>query len=262
MHPKSNPNCETVWTAKENLEKWQKISFAVLYSTTGLGALLCNLLVIVSLYKTKQLNNTFNVLILCHSIADSCLAVIGQTHIAVTLTNPTPSCTFEIITQFLSYFFPHVSALLISAMAVGRMIYIKYSKNIIYRLNRVKLCFILFCCIFLAFSTGMSYTLATIYGVYHQVNITILTADMIVSLIGLLSYLCLYRKVISHVKNSSKIVRCRSAMHQQKYKQIYSDAVSMTKTINQIIIVLCISYFPYVTIGLVYSSQPHICNKQ
>ena len=147
-------------------------------------------------------------------------------------------------------------------MAVGRMIYIKYSKNIIYRLNRVKLCFILFCCIFLAFSTGMCYTLATIYGVYHQVNITILTADMIVSLIGLLSYLCLYRKVISHVKNSSKIVRCKSAMHQQKYKQIYSDAVSMTKTINQIIIVLCISYFPYITIGLVYSSQPHICNKR
>ena len=260
MHPQLHDACITALTPIQNLEKWQRISFAVLISITASGTILLNTLVIFSLFKTKQLNNTFNALILSLSVSECCMAVTGRTLIVVSLSRPALTCTFEMIAQFLCFFFTHVSGLLIMATAVGRTVYMKYSKNIVCHLSKVKLCIILSCCLITAFLIGMSYTLATIHGNFHQVKIIILTFDLMVILTGLLSYLCLYRKVDNHVKKSSNIGRAKSVSRHTKHKKIYSEAVSMTRIINRLIFMLCISYIPYISLALVFSSRPHICN--
>ena len=260
MHPQLHDACITALTPIQNLEKWQRISFAVLISITASGTLLLNTLVILSLFKTKQLNNTFNALILSLSVSECCMAVIGQTLIVVSLSRPGLTCTFEIIAQFLCFFLTHVSGLLIMTTAVGRTVYMKYSKNIVYPLSKVKLCIILSCCLITAFLIGMSYTLATIHGNFRTVNIIILTLDFMFLLTSLLSYLCLYKKVVNHVRNSCSISRTESVSRQTKHKKMYSEAVSMTRIINRLIFMLRMSYIPYISVSLAYTSRPNICD--
>ena len=260
MHPQLHDACITALTPIHNLEKSQRISFAVLVSITASGTLVLNTLVILSLFKTKQLNNTFNTLILSLSVSECCMAMIGQTLIVLSLSRPALTCTFEMIAQFLCFFFTHVSGLLIMTTAVGRTVYVKYSKNIVCHLSKVKLCITLLFCLLTPFLIGVSYTLSTIYGNFHQVNIIILTFDFMFVLMSLLSYLCLYRKIDNHVKNSSNNGRPKSVSRHTKHKKIYSEAVSMTRIINRLIFMLCTSYIPYISVGLVFSSRPHICN--
>ena len=259
MHPQLHDACITVFTPIQNLEKWQRISFAMLNSTTAIGILLLNTSVILSLFKTKQLDNPFDALILSVSVSECRMAVTGQTLIVVSLSRPTLTCTFQMITQFLSIFFPHLSGLLIITIAVCRALYITYSKNIACHLSKEYLSIILFFCLLTAFLIGITYTLSTIHGNFHQVNIIILTLDLMLILIGLLSYLCLYRKVVNHVKKSSNTGRAKSVCRHSKHKKIYSEAVSMTRIINRLIFMLCMSYIPYISVGLVFSSRPHLC---
>ena len=259
MHPQLHDACITALTPIQHLEKWQRISFAVLISITASGTLLLNTLVILSLFKTKQLNNTFNALILSLSVSECCMGVIGQTLTVVSLSRPALTCTFEMMAQFLCFFFTHVSGLLIMTTAVGRTVYMKYSKNIVCPLSKVNLCIILSCCLITAFLIGMSYTLATIHGNFHKVNIIILTLDFMFLLTSLLSYICLYKKIVNHVGNSSSISRTESVSRHTKHKT-YSEAVSMTRIINRLIFMLCMSYIPYISVSLAFTSRPHICN--
>ena len=90
-------------------------------------------------------------------------------------------------------------------------------------------------------------------------NIITLTLDLRFLLTALVSYLCLKRKVVNHVKNSSNINRCKVVLRHEKDEIIHSDAVSMTRILNRLIIVICLSYIPYISIGLVFSSQPMTC---
>ena len=159
------------------------------------------------------------------------------------------------ITQFLSVFPPHLSGLLIITTAVGRTLYITYSKNIACDLSQKKsVHYLIFLLAFIAFLIGITHTLSTIHSNFHQVNIIILTLDLMLILIGLLSYLCLYRKVVNYVKKSSNIGRAKSVSRNSEHKKIYSEAVSMTRIINRLIFVLCMSYIPYISFGLVFSS--------
>ena len=106
----------------------------------------------------------------------------------------------------------------------------------------------------------MSYTLATIHGNFHIVNIIIPTLDFMFLLMSLLSYLCLYKKVVNHVRNSSSISRTKSVSRHTKQKKMYSEAVSMTRIINRLIFMLCMSYIPYISVSLAFTSRPHICD--
>ena len=257
---KMSATCVTILTPVFTLKKWQMMLYTASTSATCIAAMVLNAFLILSMYKTKQLINNFNILLLCHSIAECCYAGNRQALTIVQWLSSEPSCRNELIMQFFALFLPHTSGLLIVATAVCRMVHIKFSNNVVYHLSKFKLCIILFCCLFIAFLIGMSYTLATVNDIYHQVNIILLTADFVFLLMGLLSYLYLYGKVFSHVKNSSTINRCKSAAHQEKNGKVHHEAVSMTKVINQLIIVLFISYIPYIFIGLIFSSQPHTCN--
>ena len=212
----------------------------------------------MSLFKTKQLDNTLNVLILCLSISDWLVIGPGEVLDMMLILKPDASCTVRIMAQFYSFFSGHTSGLLTVAIGVHRLVYMHGSHTISPNICKVKLCIYCFGSVTVALAIAAAYTMASIYGYYHIVNIAISSLDLLPFNICFLSYLYLYRRVVRHVKNNHNL-RCTSDLGQQRRTRMHS--VSMTHIINRIIITLYICYTPHIIISLVLSLRPTICTQ-
>ena len=183
----------------------------------------------------------------------------GELLDTILLLTSDASCTLSIVTQFFCYFFGHISALFIFVIGISRMFYIHNSYRISRNIYKIRIFLYCFGSIFLALLIATVYTIASIFGFYHLVNMIFLPVDFFFFILCLISCLCLYRRVLRHIKNSDK-VRCNNNQGQKK-QRMHSDLRSMTRMINRIIISLHICYVPYIIVGWVHSLKPDICNE-
>ena len=101
-----DPSCVTTWTPLYSLEKWQIVSFTVLTCATCIATFILNATLILSLYKTKQLSNAFNILIIFHGVVECCYAGNRQILTALQWLMIDRGCKVELIIQFFAFFFP------------------------------------------------------------------------------------------------------------------------------------------------------------
>ena len=180
----------------------------------------------MSLFKTKQLDNTLNVLILCLSISDWLVIGPGEMLDMMLILKPDKSCTVRIIAQFYGFFSGHTSGLLTVAIGVHRVVYMHGSHTISPNICKVKLCIYCFGSVTVALAIAAVYTMASIYGYYRIVNIAISSLDLLPFNICFLSYLYLYRRVVKHVKNNHTL-RCTSDLGQQRRRRMHSVSIAV-----------------------------------
>ena len=256
--------CVTFWSNRVHLERWQNLFSAVLNCIIGIVGLLLNTAVVLSLFKTKQLDSLVKVLILCLSLSDLCF--IGTTGIldTVIFLKPDADCILEITAEFFSALFSHSSALLTIAIGIHRMAYTQGSYKIGHNIDKIKLCIYCLVSTLLALSIATLYMIGSIYGFYYLAHVVVLSIDLVLLILLIVLYMCLYRNVVRHVTNSD-IVRRGDVLDQQRLGQrlraVPSNAVSMTRIINRIIMVAHTCYTPYIIIGLVQSLRQSICSQ-
>ena len=256
--------CVTFWSNRVHLERWQNVLSAVLNCIIGIVGLLLNTAVILSLFKTKQLESSLKVLILCLCLSDLCF--LGTTGILDTIVflKPDADCILEITAEFFKALFGHSSASLTIAIGIHRFAYTQGSYIIGHNIDKIKLCIYCLVSTLFALSTAAFYMIASIYEFYHLAHVVVLSIDLVLLILILVSYMCLYRNVVRHVKNSDNLRRADGIDQQgpgQRGRAVSSDAVSMTRIINRIIIVAHSCYTPYVIIGLVQSLRPNISSQ-
>ena len=106
--------------------------------------------------------------------------------------------------------------------------------------------------------------IASIYEFYHLAHAVMLSMELLLLILILALFMCIYRNVVRHVKNSDNLRGADGIDQQgpgQRGRAVSSDAVSMTRIINRIIIVAHSCYTPYIIIGLVQTLRPNICSQ-
>ena len=237
-----------------HLELWQRQVIVGLNSVLSVVTLITNIVVIVSIVKTKQLNNSSNIFICFLSISDCCLACITQTLVSVTFSKQEFGCSFEIATQFATFFFGHLSGYCILAIAVDRMIHMKYLMKYSQILTRKRIYRICFTNISMALAVGIFYTMATIYDVYDVVNTIILIFDLTLVMLIFSAYLITYRKIHRHIKNTENLRIRENATSKEKRsddRPVYVTA--MIKVIAKVLAAVWIAYIPYIIASLLWS---------
>ena len=245
--------CENCWSDKVYLEFSQCQVIAGLNSTLSIVTLTSNIVVIVSIVKTKQLNNASNVFICCLSISDCCLACIAQTLISFTFLRQEFSCSLEMVTQFSTSFFGHLSGYCIVAIAVDRMIHMKYLTRYAQIVTRERIYMICLANIVMSLVVGVSYTLTTIYDVYDAVNTIILIFDSTLVILTFSAYLVTFRKIHRHIKNKENLRMRKNRRSKKKRSDRPVYATTMMKVIAKIRAAVWIAYTPYITVSLVWS---------
>ena len=256
--------CVTFWSNGVHLERWQVVFSAALNCIIGIIGLLLNTAVIMSLFKTKQLESSLKVLILCLSLSDLCF--LGTTGILDTVVSlkPDADCILEITAGFFKVLFGHSSVSLTIAIGIHRFAYTQSSYKIGHNIDKIKLCIYCLVSTLFALSIAVLYMIASIYEFYHLAHVVVLSIDLVLLIMFLVLYMCLYRNVARHVKNSDNLRRADGINQQrpgQRGRAVPSDTVSMTRIINRIIIVVYSCYTPYVIIGLLQSLRPNTCSQ-
>ena len=251
--------CETCFSAKAYLEPWQSKTIVELNTAIIVTTLITNIAVIISIVKTKQLNNASNLIICLLSISDCTIACVAQPFISITFLKQQFTCSFEIATQFFTSSFGHLSGCCIVAIAVDRMMHMRYLNTYAQILTRKRIFLICLGCILMAFMVGLSYTFASINAVYEIVNTIILVLDCFLIMLISLAYLNVYRKINRHVKNTENIRTMNRTINSKGNGRKKTEYVmSMVKVIARILISVWIAYFPYTITSLLWDYRTSV----
>ena len=244
--------CNNVFSAKALLSQYQVIVVISLNVIIMLLVCAANMMVIVSLIATKQLESKINRMFLALSICDICVAVIVQPSVALlfVIKRDHILCDAELTIQALSLFFPRCSAFFIVAIGVERLLSVK-STNVPRRSSQIsyKRPYLLMTLGFLAsLALAACVTFSSIYGFFYVAQFIILIIDFFALVTVYSAYIEMYRSVMNHVKDTA-ILRKNNTGNSTAY------AAEMVKAIMIIIFFLFLSYIPYISGGVV------ICHK-
>ncbi len=226
-----------------------------------------NLIMIYSLFKTRQLGSIVNRFFLCLCVSDCCIAIIVQSLVAIlfTLYRDQHACYLEMSTQFLTFLFGHFSGFTIVAIGIDRYVHMKYLQRYDSIITKRRAVIAVLCCGFSAIIMGSAYTLSTVYGIFQWVNMAILLADFVAIIIICAAYIQAYNKVRDHL-NRTKGLRSASPYKQAsssntKKTSAPSYAIAMIITIMLILGAVFVCYVPYVCVGMMRFYRVQIKGK-
>ena len=248
--------CDNAFTGRLVLEGYQSTIIAVINVLMMPCTLIANVVVIVGLYRTRQLGSTVNNLFLCLSITDSCIAVFVQSLVGVLFTSyrQEPNCGLELTTQFLTFLFGHASGFNIVAVGIDRYVHMKYLQKYDTIMTKTRAKIMIGCSFAAAIIMGSAYTLSTIYDVFQWVNMAILLADLSAVVIIYVAYIEAYSKVKKHIRSTRGLRRGA--------KNAPSYAIAMITTILLILGAVFICYVPYVIAGMVGFYQVQVKKRE
>ena len=130
--------CVTAYTYSHFLQPSYKIVILSFYIPIALATVISNLILIISLIRTKQLHNTSSYLIITMSASD-CLTGCIPAPLAIALYTKyrgSKACSLELTTQFFVTLFKMVSISMTVLLAIDR--YISTDPNLKYFNSRIK----------------------------------------------------------------------------------------------------------------------------
>ena len=235
---------KNIFNAFLYLESWQR-SVAV-GGITGVTVLtlLSNVVVILSIFRTKQQNHVTCIFTLCLSVSDCLIAVTCQSLIIVIILRPNVNCNFQVVTQFFACLFIGLSGFIILAVGIERAVHINNFQLPSQDTTKKRAWRICIACVVAAFVFSLTCVMVTslgLYSIFHH----LMTAFLLIShLAELLSYLVLYQKVCRHVKTTSNLREMNNVKRfEGKDKPFYLS--SMAKVIKRILTTQIITYAPF-----------------
>ena len=240
--------CETTYTGRINLSTTQSHTIAAILIVLIPTTIATNLLVVISLIKTKQLRNTCNVLYLFLSTSDCCAGIVNIPQITLLFIyfKKSKNCQIELSSMFSAELFGHVSAYMVVLLSVYRFIFINpnlnnlklrakefmESKKGIIALITFGVFFSTIYAVILCVTSKTSY--------FYLVNFIIAMLDFVMLFLAYILYLVAYLRVRCHVKRGQSINIANPAY-----------LLRMTKTIFLILSTIGVCYFPFIAFQMV-----------
>lgn len=215
--------------------------------------LVLNSSVVYALIKTKQLNNISMKLILCLSVSDVLLAVLGQSLFVLMLSTSSwdvSNCSIDTAVEFLVLFFVHTSAYIILLIGYDRYYRIRY-------LNRysqvVKHCYLQTALMVAVLLSVLEVSMQVVGIQYHFWDVSSVIAlgiDGCIIAVMLLPYALTMFTMKQRVRKSSD----RSILETV-------DNVVSTMT-SRILVAILVTYLPYVIFSVVRTVGGSIVNRE
>ena len=254
---------ENGWTPLIYLEMWQRFILSGCISVITLLTLLSNVALILSMFRTKQQNNTFCMLMLFLSMSDCLVACTTQTFTFTMIWKPKISCTFQITAQFFAILFCNLSFNIIMATALERIISI--NTNILkpnhFNISKKRVYMIGLTCVLLAFVSALMYTILTVKGMFSNFHSIVLIALLISLMTFFFLHTILFRRIYLHAQ---KVATVRDAMNrrisltQNRPAYLYSTS----KVIRRIVIAIFLAYVPNITLSLLWHYDTNVFNSE
>lgn len=246
-HPNIEDYCINAFSTRALLTNYQAIAVVLLNSSIMICTLTANIMVVASLFGTKQLDLKINRMFLALTICDSVVASIVQPLIIFMLLVKREQryCKLELAVQALALFSTHCSAFIVVAIGVERLLSIKASQvpqnatNISYKRPYS----LLFICIVSAAAVSSSMTVCSNYGLFYVAQMILLILDFSALILVYSVYVEMYRSVARHVKETAFLRKNQSSNA--------AYAAEMVKAITLIIFFLFFSYVPYLVSGVI-----------
>ena len=245
--------CETTYSERIYLSTTQSRIIAVIFIILIPATTLTNLLVVISLLRTKQLKNTCNVLYLFLSISDCCAGLVNIPQITMLFMHfqTSKNCRIELAAMFSAQLFGHVSAYMVVLLSVYRFIFI--NPNLSYLLTVKEIMeskkgitgLITFGVFFsVLYAIILSVTSNTSY--FYLINFIISMLDFIMVFLAYILYLRAYVRVRSHVQKRRKWHGVSTEGQSRINVSNPAYLLKMTKTIFIILSLIGICYFPFI----------------
>ena len=253
-------NCSEILTNRLNLTVTQNLSVFVMITIIACLTVIINLVLAVTLWKTKQLNVSTNVYIFLLSLSDCMQGALAMPLIATgyrTYRNQ-EKCRLFIIAQAFSSFYTHLSGYIILLIAFDRYMYVLLDvteHNGCFRKLKSKhgLIILRSFCFFWSITAG-GFTVIENELAIRLPTICLGIVDMLAMAIIYILYIRMYIKVWRHSKASvvynkefnrrQQVVKYSKDEVQQKRKNTPRYTREVAKTIVIIMIAIAVCYLP------------------
>lgn len=199
-----NVSCVTSFSEKLYLYNYQRFILMFTDVTIMILNLTANTRVLLVLVKSKFVWNTSYMLIFYLSFSDCCLALFVQLPYAIMiqLYFDKSYCIFEMVLQFLSVTFLHISFTTIAAIGFDRYARIRYLKRYTEDVTKKK---VIIACISIGIHSlfqGTSFVLGSTYKFFDISRMIAAAADILIVLFIIIVYLYSVKIIKDHQRRS------------------------------------------------------------
>ena len=230
--------CLSLWPL--DMPRGHLITWAALTALLVPFTIAANALLIYGLYKAKQLTTITNKFLLLMIISDLCsgIVVFPMVVALVATSQSFRSCAFELVTQYIAFFFAYFSFFMLMCVSMDRYIHVTKLNQYNKYMNEFRMKVIML------LSFVMSATISYIAFAFPSFPLQILLSSS--DLFGVLLMCFLYAKVFKRI-----------SLHAENFKKMLGDVgttkanrevkreLSATKTIRVLLLTLLVLYFPY-----------------
>ena len=237
----------------QEVPKQFSIAFVAINTVISLMVIMLNSFLCHAIRKLKLLKTVSYRFILALAISDLCNGLLVQPLYTLEYANAFRGSQyvqeFQVIMQFLAYVVGQYSGFMVVVISIDRYLHMKHLNNfnVYMTSNRIK--FLTFFGIAFSLAMGIVQTSSIFFGLYVQMRIFTLTANVILSFIGIFFYLRAFlatKKRVESLHLSSNI-SFPSANH------IRRADLQFAKGVLIILISLSLCYFPYFLTGILLS---------
>ena len=251
-------SCETVFSERIFLSTVQSSIIAAILIVLILLSISTNLLVMVSLIKTKQLSRTCNIIYFFLSLSDcfAGLVLIPQLTLLFTYFRNSRNCRVELSAMFFAQFFAHLSGHMVVLLALYRFIFANPDLSYLLKVKEMMESrkgitgLIMFGVVF---STVYAVILCvtSIRPHFYLVSFIIFTLDFIMVFLVYILYLHAYLRVRIHVKEGRNWPSIPKGGKSRISASRPAYLLKTTKTIFLILSFIGICYLPSIVFQMV-----------
>lgn len=241
----NNTSCLTTYSGKVDLDDTQRyllLGFDLAIMTFNI---LINIIVVIIMIITRQLQNTSLLLIFILCISDLCLGLITQPLFSVMIADYADRsyCDFETIVQFFAIFFTHTSAYSIAFIGFDRFCRMKYLTRYSDIMKKWVTVSIFTLIPTLSLFQATLYVLGTQLEFLEKAKKVTVGIDGLIALSVFVTYLLTVRIVRRHQQEASNVDMMQTA-----------DRI-VTAVAARILLAVVIFYLPYIVVAAMYSNM-------
>jgi len=179
-------DCYSLLSVRFNLQNTQR-HFLVSYTiiVNGVVTYILNALLILVIIKTKQTNTPVLRVLLYLSMMDVCISLTTPIIFTMLLSlyESIRNCTIELVGDFLSVFFGHMSCILGTIIAYDTYARVRYLTKYPLVMSQRKINRLMLAACSISLFTPMLYTIGTIHRVYDILSFVVLFLDCIIGVL-------------------------------------------------------------------------------
>ena len=236
---------DSLFSLRIFLTRSESLSILIGLSIASPIILVSNLILIVSLIKTKQLRNASNVLLLVLSLSDCFIGLITIPLEIVLFSTfkKYPACTLEYTAHATAYFTTHFSGYLIAVISFQRNVQINPNlkqRNMLSRFLVTKAGLTLLVIVIFLVNILETY-ISVIFYSESLARLMLVVTDAVIFVYIYISYFCVYFKVWNFSKqNLAKRVETQT--------NVQGSPDRLARTVALILLSAAVCYLPYMTL--------------